>query len=364
MINVLQFAPGFLFGGIESRMLDWYRNIDKEKVHFDLLKQNNNSNDTSKLDQLRVLGVNICNIPQFKYYNIISYCKSINCFFEDNSTYNVVHSHSVTTGLFVQFYAKKYGIEKRILHSRTTRFDGNMFRRIISRIMCVFAQFYATDFFACSEEAGRFAFGKKRKFTVINNGIQIEKFCFDYKVRDIIRRDLCLTDCFVIGCVCRFSKPKNFPFMIDVVMKLIQTDSTIKLLLVGDGSLKNYIENRFRDNNFSDKLIIVGEKDNVWDYYFAMDVFFSPSLWEGFGTTAIEAQATGLPCVVSDHFPPSTKITDYMFRVSLSDSIDLWTDTILKTKNYRRDEKTVQKIAEAGFDAIEIAKQLEIYYLS
>jgi len=364
MIKVLQFAPGFLFGGIESRMLDWYRNINREIVSFDLLKQENNSNFTANIEQLRALGANIYNIPQFKYYNVINYCRAINHFFKTHPPYEVVHSHSVTTGLFVLYYAKKQGIKKRVLHARSTRFDENWGRRIISKLMNYFALQYATDYFACSRQAGEFAFGKKKNFVVINNGIELNKFCFDKKIRNTIREGLGLKDDFLVGSVCRFTTPKNLPFMIHIIMELIKIEPTTKLLLVGDGPLRNYVLNRFAEVNRLDKLVLVGEKDNVWDYYFAMDVFLSPSLWEGFGTTVIEAQAAGLPCVVSNQFPPSAKISESTFRLSLSEPVNIWVEKIVMMKNKREDQTIIEKVAEAGFDAVAIAKILERFYKS
>ncbi|MFV0535937.1 MAG: glycosyltransferase [Dysgonomonas sp.] len=364
MVKVLQFAPGFLFGGVESRMLDWYRNIDRDEVHFDLLKQSNNSDFTSNIEQLKELGSNIFNIPQFKYYNVINYYRAINHFFKAHPGYEVVHSHSVTTGLFVLFYAKKYGIRKRVLHARTTRFDGNLFRRTLSRIMNYFARSYATDYFACSQKAGEFAFGKKNKFIVINNGIELDRFRLDYIQRDKMRKDLGLQDNFVVGSICRLTEPKNLPFVIDITMKLIKTEPTTKLLLVGDGPLNDYVKNRFVEANLSENLVLVGKKDNVWDYYFAMDVFLSPSLWEGFGTTVIEAQATGLPCIVSDNFPPSTEMSELMFRLSLSKPADFWMEKILNMKGLRNDQLMIRRIANAGFDAQEVANILEGFYKS
>lgn len=231
-------------------------------------------------------------------------------------------------------------------------------------MMNYFARSYATDYFACSQQAGEFAFGKTNKFLIINNGIELKKYRFDEGIRDRIRQELELNNSFVIGSVCRFTKPKNLPFIIDIFIELIKKESKAKLLLVGDGPLKNYVNDRFAEVNMLDKLILVGKKDNVWDFYFAMDVFLSPSLWEGFGTSVIEAQAAGLPCVVSDQFPSLTKISEYTLRLSLSNPITFWVEQILKLKNHRDNQIILQKISDAGFDITKVSQELQEFYQS
>jgi glycosyltransferase involved in cell wall biosynthesis len=197
---------------------------------------------------------------------------------------------------------------------------------------------------------------------VINNGIELNKFRLDYTVRNRMRKELNVQNNFVIGSICRLTEPKNLPFMVDITMKLIEAEPTTSLLLVGDGPLNSYVKDRFAEVNLSEHLILVGKKDNVWDYYFAMDVFLSPSLWEGFGTTVIEAQATGLPCIVSDNFPSSTEMSELMFRLSLSKPTDFWMEKILNMKGQRNDQLMIRRIANAGFDAKEVANILEDFY--
>ncbi|MFI3305483.1 MAG: glycosyltransferase [Rikenellaceae bacterium] len=365
-VRVLHFAPGFLFGGIESRLLDWYSHIDRDKVQFDLLKQSNNIDDTSNIARFRELGGEVYNIPRFSLKTLTEYIREIKRFFKENNDYDVVHSHSLSTGLFVLYYAKKYGIKKRILHARTSKTDGNFIKRCLNDLMKFSAPYFATHLFAVSGVAAVWGFGKKRVYngqvSILKNGIQTDRFKYDQNLRNAKRQELGIADNYVVGNVCRLAKPKNLPFILSVFKKLIEIEPTAKLLLVGDGPLLNYVSQQIELFAMKESVILTGRQSDVWSYYMSMDILFSPSLFEGFPGTVLEAQATGLPCVISNLITDEVKMSDNLRYLDLSLSLDIWVNELLSFKGQERATNVIDIIRENGYDSSQVINRLQKYY--
>ena len=367
-IKVLHFAPGFLYGGIESRLLDWYSYIDRSKVKFDLLKQSNNCNDTPLIAKFRKLGGEVYNIPRFTPRNFIKYALEISLFFKEHQgEYDVVHSHSLSTGFFVMYYAKKYGVKKRILHSRTSKTDGSFIKRNTNNLLKSLACLYATDYFACSKLAGYWGFGRDRmdnnKVRQMKNGVQLSKFEFNVDVRKQTRIELGVDDKFVIGNVCRLTEAKNFPFILNLFSQLLQVEPNAILLIVGDGPLLEAITKKTIELSIENSVIMCGRKENVAKYYMAMDVLFSPSLWEGFPGTILEAQASGLPCIISSTITEEIKMSDNLLQMDLDRSVDTWIKEIVNFKNQDRKTDVIEIIRAKGYDSEQVVKELQQYYL-
>lgn len=364
MIKVLHYTPGFLYGGIESRLLDWYRNIDRTKIQFQIIKLNN-IDDTDNINEFVSLGGKFHDLNPFnlKYgfklekdiYNVII-----------NEHIDIVHVHDTNTGLLALRAAKKAGIKCRILHSRTTDFLPNEKNKIIKQIFMKIAPEYATDYFACSYEAGIFGCGynNKDKVVVIKNGIQDNYYCFDKCKREKIRNEIGINNKFVIGSVSRLSRQKNIPFLLNVFSEYSKEDPDAVLLLVGGGE-SNIVDQYLVDNPLIyDKVIMLGTKKNIWDYYMAMDIFCGTSYYEGFGTTAIEAQASGLPTLVSTGFPLSVEVSDFIKRLEISDSsISQWLSSIKHYKNKRFSDEGLKCVVDSGYTAKQVAADLEQFYL-
>ncbi len=358
--------PGFLFGGIESRLLDWYANIDRECVQFDLLKQSNNSDDTANIAKFRAFGGSVYNTPRFSPKNFFSYIKAVRGLFEKHRDYDVVHSHSLTTGLFVLYYAKKYGVKQRILHARTSRSDGGAMKRWLNNIMKSLAPRYATRLLAVSQVAGEWGFGTKRmargEVQILWSGVQLSQFEFDASQREQLRSKLGLGDRFVVGNVCRLTEAKNTPFIISIFRELLRREADAVLLIVGDGPLMPYIEAQIKALAITESVIMVGRQECVAQYLFAMDLLLSPSLWEGFPGTILEAQASGLPCLISDCITREIALSSGVKMMSLNAPIEMWVDAIIGFKRWQRDSKAIDKIRAQGFDSSQATVHLmEIY---
>lgn len=363
MIKVMQYAPGFRSGGIESRMLDWYRNMNRDMVQFVLVKLNN-ENDTPNIKEFVSLGGKCYNLPPFNLKGALGFEKKLIEIIRDENI-DIVHVHDPNSGLLALRAAKKSGIKCRIFHSRTTAFLPDEKNVLIKKLFMSQTPRYATDYWACSIEAGLWGCGKKHEneIVVINNGIQDDLFVFNEHKRQEIRKRLGLENKKVVGTIGRISPQKNLPFLFDIVASLHEEDPNYVLLLVGDGDtsiLKNYYEQK---TDISSYVVSVGAKKNVWDYYMAMDVFCGTSLYEGFGTTAIESQATGLPTILSTSFPKTVEVTTFVKRLELS-SIAPWVSEIKNMVGNRYPDQGIRGVINHGYSARMVAKQLEDFYIS
>lgn len=363
-IKVLHYAPGFNSGGIESRLLDWYRNIDRTKIKFYLLKLNQNDNSYN-INQFKDMGGEVFNLPPFRIDNVISFEKVLKQLFREYK-FDVVHVHDLSSGIFVLSAAKKAGVKCRILHSRTTDYLPGEKNVLVKKILKSMTPIFATDYFACSNEAGLWGMGKKRAslLKVIKNGIQTERFKFSESRRNYIRSQLKIKEKFVIGTISRLSAQKNILFLIEIFKQLQNILNDSILVLVGEGGMRNDIEQKIKKEGLEGKVILVGEQSNVWDYYMAFDVFVGTSYYEGFGTTAIESQATGTPTVLSTGFPEVVCISDYVTRINLDSGIDKWVEAILNYKGMRFNAEGIQLVEKAGYSAQLVAKYLEYFYIT
>lgn len=361
-VKILHYIPGFKFGGIESRLIDWYKGIDRTKVQFDVLVHTDLDNDLLTL--IKEMGGQVYITEKFSLRNYMNFIREIRKFFNSNNDYAAVHSHSLVTGYFILKRAKKHRIPKLIIHSRTKSFIGErsiFVKKILKRMTAKIANTY----FACSKEAGEFLFQgiKKENFTVIKNGIQVEKFIYDSVVRDSVRASLNLKNSFVIGHVGRFTYAKNHLFLIELFKDVCERIDNAILLLVGEGPSIDEVKNLIHKYNLQDRVIFAGYKPNVNEYFQAMDVFVFPSHFEGFGTVVVEAQASGLKCLVSTGVPDSVDISGLTEHLSLSEDIRVWTEKVVDiSKGYTRKNMLVE-VREAGYDAKDISKFLEKQYM-
>lgn len=347
-------------GGAETMVMNLYRNINRDKVQFDFVEHT--AERAVFDDEIEQLGGRIYHCPKFTGKNYFAYRKWWDDFFKTNgSDYQIVHGHIGSTAAIYLAAAKKYG-KYTIAHSHNT--NGNisakeiMYRALSQRVRNV-----ADFFFACSNPAGRDRFGNKIEFQILNNAIDTNQYAFSKAVRDEVRKEFNLSDELVVGHVGRFSGQKNHDFLIDIFAQIKKEKPTAKLLLVGDGAEKNNIKNKVHQLQLDDSVIFTGVRSDVNRLLQAMDIFVFPSFFEGLPVTMVEAQAAGLPCVISDKVPDECIITDNLVTVkSLSDSCEEWARHILNRVNTVRID-TSDQIKEHGFDISETSKWLEEFYI-
>lgn len=323
--KVLYYIPGYNFGGIESMFKSLVENNHFSNIEIDLLVEK----DVSAADLSNQFNnkINILELPRFQ--SIYDYTKELTKIFKKNR-YDIVHSfdHVRTFPFFL--IARQIGIKHRVFHAHTNSLDGNRIKKDITKILILLAKNLATLNLAASSNAGDFIF-KNSEYLILPNGTNVEKFKFSSTQRDSIRKKLLINeDSIVIGHVGRFTSAKNYPFIIDIFNSFCRINSDSKLLLVGDGPLKKEIINRIKKLNLEKKVILTGKVSNPDIYYNAMDVFLFPSIYEGFGNVVIEAQASGLPVVLSDNVPQETKVTKDVIFLSLDEKEKKWIETIKK----------------------------------
>lgn len=325
MIRVLHTGMTSNLGGIESYLINYYRKIDKSKIQFDFV---NIEDDLCFSDEIKRNGGIIYNLVSY-YKNPIKYIRSLKKIIEDND-YKIVHCNMNSAVMIFPLIAAKLAKAKVIIaHSHNSSSDKGRLKTVLHNINRYFIPFLANYYFACSVDAGKWFFSKKiiasKRFKVINNAIDTNKFRYDDSIREKIRCELNIdSDTKVLGHVGRFSKQKNHNFLIDIFYEYNKKNNNSLLLLLGKGTLVKEVEDKVKNYGLEDKVLFVGTKDNVYDYMFAMDYFIFPSLYEGLGIVLVEAQATGLPVLTTDVIPDEAIVSDKFYKLSLKNTAREW----------------------------------------
>lgn len=364
-IRVLHVCGNMNIGGLENRIMDIYRNIDRDTVQFDFLL---NSNENDYNNEITSLGGRIYYIPHLSIRTILTYIKNVKSFFNEHKEYRIIHGHAANGSFILHMIAKKQGIPVRIAHARSAGF-GSGIKGIIKKILCYPLRFSVTHKFAVSKLAGQSRFGKhdmkKGNVQVIPNGIDTEHFRYDETIRNDIREKLGLGNSFVIGHVGEFNYAKNHEYLIDIFYEVCRQNDNSILVLVGTGNTENYIKEKTEKLGLSDSVKFLGKRPDVHKLLQAMDIFVFPSRYEGLPGTVIEAQATGLRCLVSVEISDEIKITDLVEFLPIKKPAKIWADKIIdhSKKDFKRTSRD-KELYEKGYDAHIQAKRMEDYYLS
>lgn len=350
-------------GGVESVVINYCKNIDKTKVQFDFLIDSDSTYIPH--DELNKLG-NIIIIPP--YQNIFTYCKELKKIFKKNK-YDIVHSHINTLSFIPLYIAKKSKIQIRIAHSHSTSNKKEWKKNIIKNILRPFSKIFATHYFSCSEYAGRYLFGNKTfnegKVSVINNAIDIDKFLYNEDIRKQKRKELGLNDQLVIGHVGRFIPQKNHIRLLEIFKSITENyDKNTVLLLIGDGYLKDTVKDKVKELGLENNVMFLGQRTDVNELMQAMDIFLLPSLYEGLPVVGVEAQASGLLCILSSAMTNETKVLSSTKFVSLEDDNNTWAKIIMDSYANHNRVNTYDEIVNAKFEIKTEAKRLENKYIS
>lgn len=295
MIRVLHVVTDMRYGGLETMLMNYYRKIDRKRVQFDFLEHRQGRTDYDC--EIEKLGGKIYRLPPLNPFGI-HYKHRLSIFFKEHPEYQIIHVHQDCLSSIILKVAKKYGVKVRIAHSHSNNQDKNL-KYIIKMYYKRKIPKYATYLFACSEDAGRWMFGNA-KFSILHNAIDTSKYAYSVKKRKQMRSEFDIKEeTLVIGHVGRFSYPKNHMYLLEVFKKISEERDAI-LLLVGDGHLRLEIENKINQLQLKNRVILTGVRNDVAELMQAMDAFILPSKYEGLGIVVIEAQAAGLPCIVSD----------------------------------------------------------------
>lgn len=355
-------------GGVFSLVMNIFENI-KDNIVFDFCSIEKFQND-SNIERVKQMGGQVyCvgyegNKLLRQFINFIKVYKLL-----AKSEYITVHIHSdVSFKLFnYSFAAKLAGVKNIIVHSHSAGIDGtnrciklvghNLFRWLLP--------FTANHYFACSDLAARWMFIEKiirsNKVRMINNGIDTNKYSYNDKIRTEYRKKMGLENKFVVGHVGRFNYQKNHEFLIDIFAKIYHKNSEAVLLLIGEGDLKTYIKEKVHKLGISNSVIFYGISDEVYNLLQVMDIFLLPSHFEGLPIVGVEAQAAGLPLVLSDSISKETKLTKSVEYISLDNSPETWALRVLAYQGFNR-AVTTPLLQKSGFDIRASVKNLARFY--
>ena len=358
-IRVLHVVTYMGRGGLETMIMNYYRHINREQVQFDFLVHREFEADYDK--EIEELGGRIYRLPNLNPFSK-DYLSKLDEFFATHKEYRIVHSHLDCMAGIPLKYAQKHDVPVRIAHahnSNQTKDKKYLLKLFFKKNIVK----YATDLFACGIDAGKWMFSID-EFQILNNAIDAEKFKYDQNVRYDMRKKWNITeDSLVIGHVGRFRIQKNHEFLLEVFADVLKKKTDAKLVLVGEGEQLESIRCKIQKLGIEKQVIFAGDCDNVSDILQAMDVFVFPSLYEGLPVSVVEAQAAGLPCLISDKVPIECKKTDLVQQIALDVGTEIWADRIIDAaKKTRRD--TFEEIQKSGFDIKANAAWLEQFYLN
>ncbi|WP_296878367.1 glycosyltransferase [Thomasclavelia sp.] len=344
-------------GGAETLVMNIFRKIDRKKYNFDFLV----FSDTHGFydDEVKHLGGNIFYTPSISKVGILKYIKYLIDFFRENSP-DVVHSHMDWQGGFIAYAASKAGIKKIIVHSHANQkmFESNFIYHFLIEINKRLIHKYATDCLACSNIAGKSLF--KNDFTLLFNGIDTNRFIKPNEkiIGDLKKEFNIKEDEVILGSVGSLSENKNHTFLIDILHGLQKYSNKYRLIIVGDGVEKENLKNKINNYGLKDYVYFAGIRKEIPEIMSTFDIFLLPSKMEGLGIVAIEAQASGLYCIVSSTVPKDIAIDDDHVDFCPLDN-KKWIDKIIAFKNKKRVDSN--KII-SSFDISKTVEKLERIY--
>lgn len=358
-IRILHCVVNMNRGGAETLIMNIYRNVDRNRIQFDFLTSREGVFD----NEIKEMGGRVYRIPYITEIGPFKYARLLRAFFKENHEYKILHCHMDRTSGVVLREAAKTGIPVRIAHSHSTKSEGNITNRLVKAYYAKYIGKCATHKFACSEVAARFLFKNSNNIILLKNGIQTEKYRYNQDKRTEIRKMIGVDDKFVIGHIGRFSEPKNHIFLLKIFNELCQKRKDSVLCLIGSGKLEGSIKKMAVKFGIDESVVFLGSRPNVWEYLNAFDVFCFPSLYEGFPIAVLEAQASGLKCIVSDVISNEINVTENVENISLKEPATVWAEKIVENMHYDRIDMTTT-IKAAGYDIADIAVQLQEYYES
>lgn len=360
--RVLQFGMTPNPGGIESFIMNYYRNMDTHRVQFDFVDF---YGEIAYKEEIIRMGGKIFKLPFFKKNPIANYIELMKLI--KKMDYKVVHVNMLSAAyIFPIIAARKCRVPCIIAHSHNTSSPPGLIRNILDSLNKPMVSKNATHLFACSKEAADWMFidhSRSENVHILNNAIDTQMYKFDADKRKNVRALLGLERNFVVGHVGRFQYQKNHQFILEIFSEIHKKNNNSILVLIGEGELKESIVNKAMELNINHAIRFLGKRSDVNILLQGMDAFLFPSYYEGLGIAAIEAQAAGLPCYVSDSVPETVNITGLVNFLSLSSSASIWANEILNSKIIDDRDKYIDKVMENNYDVRKTSKWLEEFYL-
>lgn len=362
MIRILVFGMTENPGGVESFLMNYYRYIDRDKIQFDFLA--NSHKDIAYEQEILSMGGRIFHITA-RSENLKLYKNELNKLFVEHSGEWQAIWVNVCSLANIDYLkiAKKFKIKKRIIHSHNSQNMDNKMRGILHCINKHRVKEYATDFWACSEDAAKWFYDNAENVVIIHNAIDIENLAFDEEKRKKIRDSVNGNDEFIIGNIGRLHFQKNQMFVLDIYGEINKKIGNSKLILIGQGEDEYKLKEKCKLLGIDDNVIFTGVQNNIGEWLSAFDIFLFPSLFEGLGIAALEAQANGVPVLASDKvIPKDVKMNDNFVFYDLNKSALEWANRLLQIKDtmYREKNENIMKNFEKnGYNVATEVQKLE-----
>ncbi|WP_455544260.1 glycosyltransferase family 1 protein [Intestinibacter sp.] len=367
--KILHIVGGMGKGGTETMLMNIYRKIDRKKIQFDFIYTTNEETYYDK--EILELGGNVLRIDPLSIKNINKMIKQICDCIEKNGPYQAVHAHTLFNCGIAMLASKKSNVDIRVSHAHTTADNEvGLIRKMYISIMRKLILNNSTNLLACSDLAGEYLFGAKNiknsKYSMFPNLISYENIIdIDDNKVEKFKEEYNLSNYLVIGHIGTFKESKNQKFLLEVTKVLKDKNTNIKLLLVGDGGMRDKLESKCKELDIEDRVIFTGIRDDVDVILNSIDVFAFPSTFEGLGLVLLEAQAAGLPCVVSEAIQPEADLKLGLFNnLNLADGAEIWADKIIEVAGKKEiDKKKILKAFDDNGYSNEkcISKLLSIY---
>lgn len=347
-------------GGAEVFLLNMFRELEKSGIVFDVMTRDENLPEVA--EEIKMRGGKVIETPGFPKHIWNNYRCLKRFFKEHGNEYRAIHVHANSLLYLLPLkLAKKHGIPIRILHSHNTQPACPMYK-FLHYLNRVRVGKSVTKRVACSEAAGVWMFGK-RPFEQIKNAIEVSRFTYREEVREQLRKQYGVQDKFVMGHVGRLERQKNQIFLLDIFCEVKKTTEAV-LFIIGEGTLEENLKQYAKEKGIEEAVVFLKNISNVSDYMQMMDAFVLPSLFEGLGISAIEAQTSGLRVVISDQVPQeAVLIPENVRRLPIGAAKD-WADVITEWAGDREKVRKSweQRVAECGYDSLTEAKRLVKLY--
>lgn len=364
MIRVAMIIGKMDSGGKKSLVMEYYRHIDRSQVQFDFICDSDSQ--AIPENEIQELGGRIYIIPP--YQHIFANMREMKRIFRQNS-YPIMHAWNSTMNLFPMKVAKSSGIPVRISESLSMAHEGD-WKTKIKKILRPLSKLYATHYMSCGEDCGRWQFGDKLfdagKVDVFKTVINAKYNDFDPELRNKTRKQFGWEEKIVVGHIGRFTPQKNSVHLIEIFAAFVKKEPQAVLCLIGDGELKEKMMSRIKELGIEDSVEYLGRREDIRQFYNAMDCFLLPSLYEGLPVVGLEAQSCGIPVFFSTEITREAKASDLCHFIPLSASEEEWADKIIEVvkKNIPVRSGHAKEVIEAGFDSTSEAIRLQKYYFN
>jgi len=363
MIRVLQEVATMDVGGVERLLYDYYTHLDNDEVAFDFVIFDREKEGIFE-KPLREKGCHFHCVPRVKGFGL-SYLRALWRILREGR-YQVVHAHRGSRSFFVLFLAWAAGVPVRIVHSHVAfEPDANIIKHLKTEVFKRLCRIFATDLFACGDDAARFMWGTADPARVhkMTNAIDTGRFHLALAARDRMRQELGVSDKFVLGTVARIDIQKNPMYLLNIAAAVKQSGMPAVLLVAGTGPMEQEVKERAREMGLEGFVRFLGVREDIPELLAAMDLFLLPSLFEGLPVTLMETQASGLPALVSDRVTSEMDKVGLIRFLPLAEDVSCWSNAIMDARVNENRCAYAQKVLAAGYDISDQARKLGAFYL-